>query len=119
MPQENQDDENNGQYDFSQRVARIRNRAAYEIRAVVDGNDLHALRHPRFDFFESRFHAIDHFQGITSLSHDHDAGNCFPGSIQIRRAAPDVGTQHDFTYVLNANGRAALIGQNDVFKILR
>ena len=109
MPQENQDDENNGQHDFDQRVARVVDRAADQLRAVVNGHDLHALRQPRFDLLESRFHAIDHVQRILSLlASSTMPETTSPVPSRSADAAPDVRSQHDFTDVLDAHRRAAL-----------
>ena len=118
VPKENQNDQDDRQDDFNQGRACIRDRSPDELRPVVHGDNLHAFRHARRDFFQARLHSIDDVEGIAALTHGDNARNHFAGAVKIGGSTANVGPKHNLSDVLDADWSAILIGQNNIFKIL-
>ena len=117
MPEENQNDENDRDDDFDDREPGAGNGTADEARAIIDGHDGDARRQARLNFLETRFHAVDDVESVAALAHDDDAGDGFASAVEVGRASADVGTEDDFAYVLDADGRSLGGGENCILKI--
>ncbi len=90
MPEEEQDDEDDGDDDFKDGVLGVGDGAADEIRAVVDGDDLHARRQAGADLLEFGLDAIDDLEGVFAAAHDDDAGDDVAVAIEVGDTAAEV-----------------------------
>ena len=73
VPEKNQNHQRDNRQLFHQRVPQVVDRAQDEFGAVVDGHHTHARREAGCHFFELRFNALNHGQGILALAHHHDS----------------------------------------------
>ena len=94
VPQEEQDDEDDGQDDLDERLRDVVDGAADELGAVVDRDDRDAGRQAGLDLLDPLLDAVDDVEGVLALAHDDDAGDHLAGAVEIGDAAPQVRPQH-------------------------
>ncbi len=90
-----------------------------EVGAVVDGNDLGAVRQAVLDLGKARLDVLDDRQRILPIALDGDAGDHLALAIQLGDAAPLVGRKLDAGHVAQQHGRAAFGLEHDLFDIAR
>ncbi len=110
MEQKHDDDKRDDDRFFDERPPQRPDRFADQARAVVSGHELHTGRHRRLDVAQLGFHAVDHAQRILAEPHHDDAAHHLAFAVELRDAAPDVGTEAHLRDVAHVNRRAAAVG---------
>ena len=78
-----------------QLVLEVVDRTLDQLRAVVGGDDAHALRKRGLHLLEARLDAVDDLARVLAVAHDDDAAHGIALAVEIRDAAPDLGSERD------------------------
>ena len=88
MPEEDQNDQNDGDDDLKDRGVHVADRVMNELRAIINWHDLYAFRKRGCYIAYLLFYPVDHGQSVLTAPHDNDPGNNFALAIQIRYTTP-------------------------------
>ena len=84
-----------------------------QIRAVVNRDDLHAVRQAGLDLPDLRLHTLDHVQRILPLPHHDDSGDHVAPAVEVGNPPADVRPQHHLADVLDPDRRTVVAGRED------
>src|SRR5271169_5486257 len=118
MPEENQDDNDDGENDFYQRQARIGDRSLDQLGTVVHRHHFYAAWQTGLNILETGFHPVDHIERIVAVAHDNDSGNDFSAAIQIAGATSNIGTNYYCPNVFDPNRSSIDGSQHGLFDIV-
>ena len=90
VPQEDEDDDGDDRQLLEERVPQVVDRSEDQVRPVVRGDDLHALRQRRLELLQLRLHAVDHPQRVLALPHHDDPRDDVAGAVEVGDAAAEV-----------------------------
>ena len=90
-------------------IAEVFHRPPDQGRAVVHGDDLHALRQALLQLREPGLDAIDGALSVLAETHHHDAADGLALAIELSNAAAHPRAQIDLGHVLQAQRRAVFI----------
>ena len=100
-------------------IAEVFHRPPDQGRAVVHGDDLHALRQALLQLLEPGLDAINSALGVLAETHHHDAADGLALAIELGNAPAHLRAQIDLGHVPEAQRRAVFIdAQRDVGQVL-
>ena len=120
VPEEDQDHKADDDHLEDQLFFEIVDGAFDQFRAVIGGDDFHALGQGRLEFLEPLLDPADDLVGILAVPHHHDAAHRVAFSIQVGDAAPHLGSALNPGDVAQEDRGAAVVGfDDDLLDVLR
>ena len=118
VPQEDQDDDRDDDHLLDELVLHGLDGLVDQLGAVVDRDHLHAGRQAQLQLVDLRLDPFDHVQGVLTLAHHHDATDRVAHTVQVREAAPHLGTQAHGGHVAQPHRGAVLRPEGRLLQIL-
>ena len=119
MKKKDQADNTHNDAFFNQFFFQRGDRFQDEVRTVIGGHDLYALRKRRLDLLELFLYPVDQIKGILAIAHDHNATHNLALAVQLGYAAPHIRPQsHSADVSHQDRGAPAIAPHGDHLDIL-
>ena len=116
--QDDQNDENENRA-FLQRLGDRVNRLLHQIGAVVKRHQFDAFRQRLLNRGQLFLHRVDHIAPARAFEHQHDSGDRFAFAIRRHRALAQFGADLHVRHIAHINRRVLLRRDDDVFDVTR